>query len=54
MMIAPSIQQTRCGTWMKRNLPTDGSVIVSDVTSMFTAICLMGKYALNFDFYLGE
>lgn len=45
MMIAPSIQQTRCSTWLKRNLPGDGSVVMSDVTSMYTAICLMGPLA---------
>ncbi|KAK8751774.1 hypothetical protein OTU49_010291 [Cherax quadricarinatus] len=47
MMIAPTIQQTRCGTWLKRNLPADGSVVLSDVTSMFTAICIMGPLARN-------
>lgn len=47
MMIAPSIQQTRCGTWLKRNLPADGSVVMSDVTSMYTAICIMGPLARN-------
>ncbi|KAK8393212.1 hypothetical protein O3P69_013309 [Scylla paramamosain] len=47
MMIAPSIQQTRCSTWLKRNLPSDGSVVMSDVTSMYTAICLMGPLARN-------
>ncbi|XP_066969393.1 pyruvate dehydrogenase phosphatase regulatory subunit, mitochondrial [Macrobrachium rosenbergii] len=45
MMISPSIQQTRCGTWLKRNLPSDGSVVMSDITSMYTAICLMGPLA---------
>ncbi|XP_042241378.1 pyruvate dehydrogenase phosphatase regulatory subunit, mitochondrial-like [Homarus americanus] len=45
MMIAPTIQQTRCGTWLKRNLPADGSVVMSDVTSMYTAICIMGPLA---------
>ncbi|KAJ8667644.1 hypothetical protein QAD02_009307 [Eretmocerus hayati] len=42
MMIAPTIQQTRCKYWLKRHLPTDGSVAVSDVTSAYTAICIMG------------
>ncbi|MCL4123272.1 UNVERIFIED_CONTAM: hypothetical protein GTU68_015012 [Idotea baltica] len=45
MMIAPTIQQTRCLTWLNRNLPSDGSVVVSDVTSKYTAICLMGPKA---------
>ncbi|XP_023244971.1 pyruvate dehydrogenase phosphatase regulatory subunit, mitochondrial [Copidosoma floridanum] len=42
MMIAPTIQQTRCKHWLKRHLPSDGSVAVSDVTSAYTAICIMG------------
>ena len=42
MMIAPTIQQTRCKYWLKRHLPSDGSVAVSDVTSAYTAICIMG------------
>ena len=42
MMIAPTIQQTRCLNWLRRNLPSDGSVKVTDVTSMYTALCLMG------------
>ncbi|KAF2368189.1 Glycine cleavage T-protein-like N-terminal [Trinorchestia longiramus] len=42
MMIAPTIQQTRCNAWLRRHLPKDGSIISNDVTSMFTAICIMG------------
>jgi len=42
MMIAPTIQQTRCKNWIRRHLPADGSVAVSDVTSAYTAICIMG------------
>ncbi|XP_043527006.1 pyruvate dehydrogenase phosphatase regulatory subunit, mitochondrial isoform X2 [Frieseomelitta varia] len=42
MMIAPTIQQTRCKHWINRHLPIDGSVAVSDVTSAYTAICIMG------------
>lgn len=41
-MIAPTIQQTRCKHWINRHLPGDGSVAVSDVTSAYTAICIMG------------
>ncbi|KAJ0184007.1 hypothetical protein K1T71_000430 [Dendrolimus kikuchii] len=44
MMIAPTIQQTRCKTWLKRHLPSNGSVTLSDVTSMYTAICVMGPF----------
>ncbi|XP_073975671.1 pyruvate dehydrogenase phosphatase regulatory subunit, mitochondrial isoform X2 [Rhodnius prolixus] len=42
MMIAPTIQQTRCKVWIQKHLPKDGSVSLADVTSMYTAICLMG------------
>ncbi|XP_076045354.1 pyruvate dehydrogenase phosphatase regulatory subunit, mitochondrial [Oratosquilla oratoria] len=45
MMIAPSIQQSRCGSWLRKNLPSDGSVVIKDITSMYTAICLMGPQA---------
>lgn len=44
MMIAPTIQQTRCKVWIQRHLPADGSVALSDVTSMYTAICVMGPF----------
>lgn len=44
MMIAPTIQQTRCKIWIQRHLPSDNSVSLTDVTSMFTAICLMGPF----------
>uniref|UniRef100_A0A2H1V324 SFRICE_023543 n=1 Tax=Spodoptera frugiperda TaxID=7108 RepID=A0A2H1V324_SPOFR len=47
MMIAPTIQQTRCKAWMKRHLPPNGSVTLSDVTSMYTAICIMGPFTRN-------
>ncbi|CAB0020419.1 unnamed protein product [Nesidiocoris tenuis] len=42
MVIAPTIQQTRCKRWVQKHLPKDGSVSMADVTSMYTAICLMG------------
>lgn len=44
MMIAPTIQQTRCKAWIKKHLPSNGSVTLSDVTSMYTAICVMGPF----------
>lgn len=44
MMIAPTIQQTRCQTWIARHLPNDGSVRLSDVTSAYTAICILGPF----------
>ncbi|GLV45547.1 uncharacterized protein CBL_02567 [Carabus blaptoides fortunei] len=42
MMIAPTIQQTRCKVWLQRHLPP--TVALSDVTSMFTALCIMGPF----------
>ncbi|XP_050361325.1 pyruvate dehydrogenase phosphatase regulatory subunit, mitochondrial isoform X1 [Nymphalis io] len=44
MMIAPTIQQTRCKVWLKRHLPRNGAVTLSDVTSMYTAICILGPF----------
>ncbi|GBM29156.1 Pyruvate dehydrogenase phosphatase regulatory subunit, mitochondrial [Araneus ventricosus] len=45
MVISPTIQQTRCLNWLKRNLPPDSPVLVTDITSLYTAICLMGPLA---------
>lgn len=42
MMIAPTIQQTRCKVWLQKHLPS--TVAMSDVTSMFTALCIMGPF----------
>ena len=45
MMIAPTTQQTRCKAWIRRHLPVGKhSIHLNDVTSMFTAICIMGPY----------
>ncbi|CAD7086927.1 unnamed protein product [Hermetia illucens] len=44
MMIAPTIQQTRCKAWIAKHMPHIGPVNVSDVTSMYTAIAIMGPY----------
>uniref|UniRef100_A0A182Y4M7 Uncharacterized protein n=1 Tax=Anopheles stephensi TaxID=30069 RepID=A0A182Y4M7_ANOST len=41
-MISPSSQQTRIYEWMSRNLPTDASVQLNDVTSMYTVINVVG------------
>ncbi|KAJ2954097.1 hypothetical protein O0L34_g2314 [Tuta absoluta] len=45
MMIAPTIQQTRCKVWLQRHLPP--TVSMSDVTSMYTALCIMGPFTRN-------
>ncbi|GAB6031167.1 hypothetical protein CHUAL_007971 [Chamberlinius hualienensis] len=42
MMIAPTIQQARCLSWLNRHAPADGTVTITDITSMYTAICVMG------------
>ncbi|XP_065162153.1 pyruvate dehydrogenase phosphatase regulatory subunit, mitochondrial isoform X2 [Atheta coriaria] len=42
MMIAPTIQQTRCKVWLQKHLPS--TVALSDVTSMFTSLCIMGPF----------
>uniref|UniRef100_A0A1Y9H9H8 Pyruvate dehydrogenase phosphatase regulatory subunit, mitochondrial n=1 Tax=Anopheles farauti TaxID=69004 RepID=A0A1Y9H9H8_9DIPT len=41
-MISPSSQQTRIYEWMSRNLPSDASVMLNDVTSMYTVINVVG------------
>ncbi|CAG9855595.1 unnamed protein product [Phyllotreta striolata] len=43
MMIAPTIQQTRCKVWLQKHLPP--TVTMSDVTSMFTALCIVGPFS---------
>ncbi|CAG0879333.1 unnamed protein product [Darwinula stevensoni] len=45
MLIAPTIQQVRSQAWIQRHLPTDGTVSMRDITSMFTALCVMGPMA---------
>lgn len=45
MIISPTIQQTRCQAWLKRNLQPNSPVLVTDITSLYTAICLMGPLA---------
>ncbi|XP_022910768.1 pyruvate dehydrogenase phosphatase regulatory subunit, mitochondrial isoform X2 [Onthophagus taurus] len=42
MMIAPTIQQTRCKVWLQKHLPS--TVALSDVTSMFTALAIIGPF----------
>lgn len=44
-MVAPTTQQTRGLAWLRKHLPSDGSVQVSDVTSMYGAINLLGPKA---------
>jgi pyruvate dehydrogenase phosphatase regulatory subunit len=44
-MVGPTAQQTRSFAWLKDHLPKDGSVQLSDVTSMYTALDLIGPKA---------
>ena len=41
-MVSPTNQQTRTFEWMQRNLPPDHSVGLTDVTSMYTVINVVG------------
>jgi glycine cleavage system aminomethyltransferase T len=43
MLMSPSIQQMRSYTWLKRHLPP--TVALQDVTSLYTALCLMGPFS---------
>jgi len=43
MLMSPSIQQMRSFTWMKRHLPP--AVVLQDVTSLYTALCVMGPFS---------
>lgn len=45
MMIAPTTQQARCKAWIRRHLPKGKhSIHLNDVTSAYTAICIMGPF----------
>ena len=41
-MVSPTTQQTRALEWMRRHLPSDNSVQISDVTSMYTVLHVIG------------
>lgn len=45
-MVSPSEQQTRIYQWMNQHLPNDGSVCLTDVTSMYTVINVVGPKSL--------
>ena len=44
-MVSPTNLQTRALAWLRKNAPPDGSVQISDVTSMYTAINVIGPKA---------
>lgn len=41
-MVSPTSQQTRVYEWISRNLPSKTSVVLNDVTSMYTVINVVG------------
>jgi len=44
-LVGPTAQQTRSYDWLRDHLPKDGSVQLSDVTSMYTALDVIGPKA---------
>ncbi|XP_068247209.1 pyruvate dehydrogenase phosphatase regulatory subunit, mitochondrial-like isoform X2 [Palaemon carinicauda] len=42
LMLAPTTQQTRIMDWMRRQITADACVSVSDVTSMYTVLSVIG------------
>ncbi|XP_076057029.1 pyruvate dehydrogenase phosphatase regulatory subunit, mitochondrial-like isoform X2 [Oratosquilla oratoria] len=42
LMLAPTFQQTRIMDWMRRQITADASVSISDVTSMYTVLSVLG------------
>lgn len=44
-MIAPTSQQTRSFAWLKNHCPLDGSVQITDVTSAYSGLNLIGPHA---------
>ena len=41
--MSPSIQQMRSLAWLRRHLPKE--VVLQDVTSLYTALCVMGPFS---------
>jgi len=44
-VVGPTAQQTRSFDWLRDHLPPDGSVQLNDVTSMYTALDVIGPKA---------
>ncbi|XP_047474686.1 pyruvate dehydrogenase phosphatase regulatory subunit, mitochondrial-like isoform X1 [Penaeus chinensis] len=42
LMLAPTTQQTRIMDWMRRQITAEACVSVSDITSMYTVLCVVG------------
>jgi pyruvate dehydrogenase phosphatase regulatory subunit len=51
MIISPVSQQTRNMKWLSEHFPEDGSVLMSDITSLYAALSLVGPKATEL---LGE
>lgn len=47
MIISPVTQQTRNMKWLSEHFPEDGSVLMSDITSLYAAINLVGPKAIE-------
>ena len=45
MIISPVTQQTRNMKWLSEHFPEDGSVLMSDITSLYAAINVVGPKA---------
>ncbi|CAF0897340.1 unnamed protein product [Didymodactylos carnosus] len=51
LIISPTSQSTRSMKWLKSHFPDDGSIFLSDVTSLYTALNVIGPKAKHL---LGE
>lgn len=45
MIVSPTSQSTRSMKWLKSHVPENGSVFLSDVTSLYTALNVIGPKA---------
>lgn len=45
LLISPTSQSTRSMKWLKSHVPEDGSIFLSDVTSLYTALNVIGPKA---------
>ncbi len=45
LLVSPTSQSTRNMKWLKSHVPEDGSVFLSDVTSLYTALNVIGPKA---------
>ena len=47
LIISPVVQQTRSMKWLSEHFPEDGSVLLSDITSLYAAINVVGPKAVE-------